>query len=624
MAKSDFDIEENNDSYENQISNKKNFFNNTIMNNPEIVYDENEDNSLLGKLKYYFSSINKSVLMFFGILAGSAILVIIIIVALISSYNKSFKTEITIPEVVYLGETATISAISEGSRKAENTVVTFNFETIVDEDDEKDEVPVVAPLELLTEEAKGKEIYNTLIPIQEGGVTITVKAKAGSRHMGTVKKDIYVCPRFDSNLVPNGIISVRQGDSLENQINFGPGTCSKKIKYKSGNTEIFTVDNSGKISGIKNGMSNLIITRGERSFSVPVQITNNEISMTTFDVSPKKIFMTPGENRRLNVSYLPIATTTQKVRITSDNYEIVRVGENGIITAIKPGIANIEVKAGALTDPKNIEVLVSKLKSNNGSFVTDIELDKKEINLTQGESSKINYLITPDDAKDKSVKYVSSDEDVAIVNSKGVIYAKNPGDITITVSTSNSILRTIRLKVKAIEQTKVLSDDGIIPNNWHNRKYKLKFSGGSYGATYYYGYAQDKVNKKSKEVFIENEGTRLIYTKACLYNLCGPTTTTLSKLDSVRPQILKIVTRKETGNKTSLYVAAYDATSMINSWCINKTNDYSDCNWISVSPIKNPVLNGSVDGFQDYYVFVRDSAGNISKSMKVNTNNDVE
>ena len=422
MAKSDFDIEENNDSYENQISNKKNFFNNTIMNNPEIVYDENEDNSLLGKLKYYFSSINRSVLMFFGILAGSAILVIIIIVALISSYNKSFKTEITIPEVVYLGETATISAISEGSRKAENTVVTFNFETIVDEDDEKDEVPVVAPLELLTEEAKGKEIYNTLIPIQEGGVTITVKAKAGSRHMGTVKKDIYVCPRFDSNLVPNGIISVRQGDSLENQINFGPGTCSKKIKYKSGNTEIFTVDNSGKISGIKNGMSNLIITRGERSFSVPVQITNNEISMTTFDVSPKKIFMTPGENRRLNVSYLPIATTTQKVRITSDNYEIVRVGENGIITAIKPGIANIEVKAGALTDPKNIEVLVSKLKSNNGSFVTDIELDKKEINLTQGESSKINYLITPDDAKDKSVKYVSSDEDVAIVNSLSLLF----------------------------------------------------------------------------------------------------------------------------------------------------------------------------------------------------------
>ena len=250
MAKSDFNVEETND-FDNQANTKKNsFFGNNSMNNigsPEIVYDDNSDTDFLGRIKYSFSKINRSVIIFFGAILLAVIIGIIVVFAIISGYNNSFKTEFKIPDVVYIGETAAISAISSGSGDVSKTTVTFENKILKDEEANEDDPTPELALELASTKMTGSEIYNTLIPIEEGAVTISAKASSGTHNMGNIKKNVYVCPRFNSDLVPNGIISIRAGDELKNTIDFGPGACSKKIKYKSSNTDIFTVDKEGKI-----------------------------------------------------------------------------------------------------------------------------------------------------------------------------------------------------------------------------------------------------------------------------------------------------------------------------------------------------------------------------------------
>ena len=619
MARSDFNVEEDNN---NPIpNNKKNIFNRGFNNEPEIVYDESADNSLLGNLKFKLSTINKNVIMFFLVVLAIVILAIIIIVALISSYSKSFKTDIKIPDVVYLGETATISAISEGKGDTSKTVATFTTRKIVEETDTEYEIDPNPALELLNKEQKGQEIYNTINPIQEGGVKITVKAKSGTHNMGSVSKDVYVCPRFDAKLVPNGVISVRAGEEIDNPINFGSGTCSKDIKYKSSNPDIFTVSDTGKIKGLKTGISSMIVTKGERSFSVSVQITGGYVGMKTLTVNPQKIQITPGENKRLQVSYLPSNTNTQPLTISAANSEIVKADNTGKITGIKPGKTKVSVNGADAADPQIVEVVVSKLESKNGSLVTDLSLDKTSLNLVQGESSKINSIITPDEAKIKTLTYTSSDNNIASVNSNGVIYAKNSGDAVITAATDNSINRTVQVHVIGIKTPTVLADDGIISNNWHNRDYKLKFTGGGYGANYYYGYSKDKLNSKGKEAKVEKDGVRLVYSKACIYNLCGPVTATLSKLDSVKPKILKIITRTNTSGDNMIYIAAEDKTSMIDGWCITDSENSNDCKWTSISPIKNPVLSSKANDYEGYSIFIKDAAGNVSDRREITFQN---
>ena len=629
MAKSDFNIEEDNTYDNNTPNNKKGFFSGKAMNNinnPEIVYDENTDNGIFGRITYFFSTINRSILMFFGLIALAVIVGVIVVIAIISGYNKSFKTEITIPDVVYMGETAAVSAISSGTGDVSKTKVTFTNKVYVDPEADEDLPKSDLALELSKEEMTGKEVYNTMIPIEEGAVDISVKASSGTHKMGKAKKTVYVCPRFNSGLVSNGVLSVKVGDIIEKSIDFGPGACSKNITYKSSNTDIFTVTNEGKIEGIKAGLANLIVKRKERTFSIPVYVTSDLVATTELSVSPKKIQIKPGENRRLSVSYLPINANTQKIDYSSANADIAAVDQNGKILGLQEGTTNITVSEMDVEKKEIVEVVVSNLESNTGSTVTDLNLEKESVNLAQGESFKINYYVTPNEAQNKGVTYKSSDEKVVTVNSKGVVFAKGGGEALVSVTTNNSILKTVEVKVESMNKPTVLADDGIIPNNWHNRDYKLKFSGGGYGATYYYGYKKDDLSNRGSEVNLKKEGKTIVYSKACLYNICGPVEETASKLDTKKPNIIKIIKRtdKNTGDNI-IYVAAEDEISLVSKWCITKNQNSRNCEWINTSKMKNPVLSRRVNDYGEYFVFVRDGAGNISdaKIVKVDESTDI-
>lgn len=85
--------------------------------------------------------------------------------------------------------------------------------------------------------------------------------------------------------------------------------------------------------------------------------------------------------------------------------------------------------------------------------VTGINVDKESINLVDGDSAKINATIEPSNAENKSVKWLSSDENIAKVDGNGNITAVGVGTATITVTSEidKNVSKEITVNVEKVE-----------------------------------------------------------------------------------------------------------------------------------------------------------------------------
>ncbi len=128
-----------------------------------------------------------------------------------------------------------------------------------------------------------------------------------------------------------------------------------------------------------------------------------------------------GERRKLQVNILPKEASNHKLRFTSSNPSIATVDNEGNIQAIRSGTAIITVKAEENDVQNQITITVY-------SKVTGIHLDQNEIYMQVGDTFQINGIIEPEDANDSTIIYESSNTEVATIQEKGIITAKQIGE----------------------------------------------------------------------------------------------------------------------------------------------------------------------------------------------------
>ena len=93
--------------------------------------------------------------------------------------------------------------------------------------------------------------------------------------------------------------------------------------------------------------------------------------------------------------------------------------------------------------------------------VTGIVLDKKNINLIVGESTKLVATIYPSDASNKTITWQSSDEEIVIVDKDGIVKGIKQGEATISaISDNNDVTDTCNVKVsnKKVEKIELVKD----------------------------------------------------------------------------------------------------------------------------------------------------------------------
>ena len=117
--------------------------------------------------------------------------------------------------------------------------------------------------------------------------------------------------------------------------------------WKSGNTKLVKVTNSGKITaGKKVGTTNVTITlRSGKKAVVKVKVQKGAVRTTRIMGVPAKAKLKAGKRLVLRPELLPI-TSVQPVTYTTSNKKVATVAKNGVIIAKKAGKVKITVKSG--------------------------------------------------------------------------------------------------------------------------------------------------------------------------------------------------------------------------------------------------------------------------------------
>ena len=98
----------------------------------------------------------------------------------------------------------------------------------------------------------------------------------------------------------------------------------------------------------------------------------------------------------------------------------------------------------------NIEILQNST-SSTVIPVTNLILESEEVILNEGETYQIKLSIEPENATDKSIKFESGNTGFVTVNDTGLLSYVNEGETNISLTTSNNIIKYVKVICKSSE-----------------------------------------------------------------------------------------------------------------------------------------------------------------------------
>lgn len=166
---------------------------------------------------------------------------------------------------------------------------------------------------------------------------------------------------------------------------------------------------------------------------------------TGITLSKEKIEIAKDKSIRLTASLTPV-DTSDELTWTSSNEEVATV-EDGVVKAVGLGEAEIVAMAGSVTKSCPVKVYQG---------VNNITLDVTSHTMTIGDFLQLTATIYPKDAEYKDVIWSSNNEDVAVVDQKGLVQAKAYGKVKITATSKDGGLEAVcNVTVEPVAVTEV-------------------------------------------------------------------------------------------------------------------------------------------------------------------------
>lgn len=233
--------------------------------------------------------------------------------------------------------------------------------------------------------------------------------------------------------------------------------------------EIITVANSqDKMTRILKGKQNgerwdkVILENGIVGYIYQTYVSEApNVEIEKIEISIDNTTLQKGENKQLKVNIEPKEAENHKIEYKSSNPNVITVDEKGNLRAIRSGSSIITVKSLENNVQNQIEISVY-------SKITEIKLDQEEIYMQVGDIFQINAYVEPEDASNPAILYQSSNTQVAEVQQKGVITAKQIGETEIVVVANENPEIKTKCKVyvvREMEDTEIHFDSSLNINS---------------------------------------------------------------------------------------------------------------------------------------------------------------
>lgn len=202
---------------------------------------------------------------------------------------------------------------------------------------------------------------------------------------------------------------------------------NKTLIWTSSDNSVATVDATGNITAVGSGSATIICQSEDSGVfdycNVSVYQPVTGITINTHEMSVRK-----GTIFWLNATVAPDDAWNKTVVWSSSDESIATVDQTGMVTTLAPGECVITATSADSAVVDRCTVVVTEP-------VDGISLNFEETTIYTGEKIVIIPTITPVDADNKSVTYMSSDPSVATVDAAGVVTGVSGGSTIILVTT---------------------------------------------------------------------------------------------------------------------------------------------------------------------------------------------
>ena len=159
------------------------------------------------------------------------------------------------------------------------------------------------------------------------------------------------------------------------------------------------------------------------------------------------VSLVKGTTYQVEAAVLPENADNKKISYTSSNKTVISVSANGLISAENIGTATITLKAENIS--KTINVTVTSAYINVESIA--VAPGDENVSIVKGGTHKLSATVKPENATNKTLTYSSDREDIASVDTNGLISAKKVGTASVTIHTADGITKTISVTVTEAE-----------------------------------------------------------------------------------------------------------------------------------------------------------------------------
>lgn len=174
----------------------------------------------------------------------------------------------------------------------------------------------------------------------------------------------------------------------------------------------------------------------ESQSSEPEEVKKDEMVISS---EKKYLSVKTKETSDLKVTINGESVALSELEIESSNEDIIKV-EDGIAKAVSVGKTTITAQKDDLTATVDLRAIIP---------IKSIQFTTTNSVVRVGKSLQMKLIASPSDASIETLKYESSDESIATVNSNGIVTGVAPGNVTITVKDSYSdIEKSLKLNIK--------------------------------------------------------------------------------------------------------------------------------------------------------------------------------